>query len=186
MGKKLLILFGILILSILSFGAETAEKGISSNTAVNVKAEVVDTLGIEAFPVDFGIIFPGETKTPPETPGKLRIIGRESIFEVIRIKYITLEVKQNNDYVKYEGENQTFNVQLTKENLSSPSDNQKMDAELKLETGEGIGLGNKGITIFGKEGFFNITGSLKAKPSQEEGKYNGVLYVRVKPVFSEF
>ena len=173
MGKKLLILFGILILSILSFGAETAEKGISSNTAVNVKAEVVNSLKITTSDVDFGIITPGETKNPPEKSGEIKIKGNPLGYVRIQIKDSVS--KEYKDHLTLSGFKRTeYSVILTEQNTKA-----QMTSKLILD-GAGVGslLNGSYILNFSGEATFKVKGELTAGNNQAPGNYSGVLYVR--------
>lgn len=165
MGKKLLILFGILILSILSFGAETAEE------KVEIKAKVVGGLRIEVKnAVNFGIIFPGETK-PQEEKGIVSLCGPGGHLVIFKVK------DKSGNFVNYQGPKQKFNVELKNES----SDNDTMNANISLYS-EACRYGVlDGVVALGIDGQvdFEAKGELTADGNQASGNYKGYLYVKI-------
>ena len=166
---KKLLLAGMLLLSTMLIGAESAKGNEKIEGTVNVKAKVIKFLKITTSDVDFGIIVPGETKKE-EKSGEIKLEG--SGYVHIQIKDSTGEWVGHKELFK----KKEYTVKLTEETSKSV-----MESKLTL-TGkdfldhswinDGYFFGNNEVRTF------TVSGELTAGPNQEPGNYNGVLQVR--------
>ena len=146
---KKLLLAGMLLLSTMLIGAESAKGNEKIEGTVNVKAKVIKFLKITTSDVDFGIIVPGETKKE-EKSGEIKLEG--SGYVHIQIKDSTEETSKSVMESK---------LTLTGKDFFDHS-----------WINDGYFFGNNEVITF------TVSGELTAGPNQEPGNYNGVLQVR--------